>query len=123
MPTAKKKKNKNDSKYHFTIEQKVQMLDFDAKYCSNNKNLVSGRKMAKIIYQEFGWQVSHVTYNKWRQNRAHLMQSSSMNTAAVRIRDPELIAFEDSLDKEFDDLSRMCSMTYEIARVKAQEQD
>ena len=46
-------------KYHFTIEQKLAMLEFDDKYRTQmNCPNISARKMAKLIEREFGCSVS-----------------------------------------------------------------
>ena len=60
MPTpAKKREPGDEKKYHFTIGQKMAMLEFDEKYCEKmNCPNISARKMARLIEKEFGWTVS-----------------------------------------------------------------
>ena len=78
MPTPSKRKQ-NDARYHFTNEQKRQMLAFDKKHCERTRTDVSARKMVKLLEQEFKLKVTHQTFQSWRYNRAKIMQSRNQN--------------------------------------------
>ena len=116
MPTPSKKKKNADIRYHFTNDQKRKLLAFDKKHCERTRSNVSARKMVKLIEQEFKLKVTHQTFTAWRNNRDKIMQSASLDSSAVKIRDPQLQQFEDGLDTKFDETSRSASLTLDLAR-------
>ena len=109
------KKEKNGQRYHYSINRKVEMLNFAAKYCERTQRKCSDRKMVKLIEKELGYCVSHQTFGEWRKNQEQILKSYSMDKALVRVRDNQLRDFEDYLDSEFRNQMLKCSLTQGLA--------
>ena len=109
------KKKKNGQRYHYSINRKVEMLNFAAKYCERTQRKCSDRKMVKLIEKELGYCVSHQTFGEWRKNQEQILKSYSMDKALVRVRDNQLRDFEDYLDSEFRNQMLKCSLTQGLA--------
>ena len=105
------KKKKNGQKYHYSIQQKVEVLNFHAKYCERTRKTISCRKLAPLIEKELGYCVSFQTLAGWLKDAEKIKKSYSMSHSSVRVRDNEVKEFEDYLDSEFQEQMLKCSLT------------
>ena len=77
------KKKKNGQRYHYSINRKVEMLNFAAKYCERTQRKCSDRKMVKLIEKELGYCVSHQTSNCSGNMSVDFAQSSSHSSPGL----------------------------------------